>query len=99
MTIVFIVLYLLITNQMCENNMNIKQKHELLDFAFDIESRGVKVSIDFSINQIVTITIWSSTEECKIDMQKVFHSADNMLVDVLEVETFLKNRKFEMEVA
>ena len=79
--------------------MNIKQKHELLDFAFDIECRGVKVSIDFSINDIVTITIWSSTEECKIDMQKMIHSYISMIDAVKEIEAFLENRKFEIEVA
>jgi len=79
--------------------MNIKQKHELPDLAIDIESRGVKISIDFSINQIVTITIWANTEEPKIDFQKLFYSDNNIEYDIKEIETFLKNRKFEIEVA
>ena len=79
--------------------MNIKQKHDLLDLAIDLELRGVKISIDFSINQIVTITIWANTEEPKIDFQKVFYSDNNFESDVKEIETFLKNRKFEIEVA
>jgi hypothetical protein len=79
--------------------MNIKQKHELLDFAFDIESRGVKVSVNYSSDNIITFAIWSDTEECKIDLQKMIYSADNIESDIQEIETFLKNRKFESEVA
>ena len=79
--------------------MNIKQKHELLDFAFDIESRGVKVSVNYSSDNIITFAIWSDTEECKIDLQKMIYSADNIESDIQEIEAFLKNRKFESEVA
>jgi len=79
--------------------MNILQKHELLDLAIDLELRGVKISIDFSANQIVTITILANTEEPKIDFQKTFYPDDNIESGIQEIEAFIKNRKFEIEVA
>ena len=79
--------------------MNILQKHELLGLAIDIELRGVKISIDFSTNQIITITILANTEEPKIDFRKMFYPDDNIESGIQEIEAFIKKRKFETEVA
>ena len=84
------------------DNMTNEEKNLLLDLHMDYDTKNVKTSVDFSLNGVVTFTVWADTVDCRIELQKVIHSGNAVLRSIECIKTFIKEResmKSKYEVA